>query len=97
VNIEGFDIATTGYDEEVEEEDVLLCRKCKPNHLAHPMQETDHHLVAIVSISLLLPSSTPMKLEATKFSSPTHVPHQQRSILCSTELQHDHPLIMILT
>ena len=42
-------IVTTGYDEEVEEEDVLLCQKCEPNHLAHPLQDTNHHLFAIVS------------------------------------------------
>ena len=60
-------IVTTGYDEEVEEEDVLLCQKCEPNHLAHPLQDTNHHLFAIVSISLLLPSSTPMSWKQRSF------------------------------
>ena len=86
--------ATTGYDEEVEEEDVLLCRKCEPNHLAPRNQPSSCcNCQYFPSIAII----TPMSWKQRSFLPRLHVPHQQRSILCSTELQHDHPLIMILT
>ena len=105
VIIEGFNMShgiksylrmhrSSATDEEVEEEDVLLCRKCEPNHLAPRNQPSSCcNCQYFPSIAIINTD----ELEATKFSSLTPCPTSTEIHPLFHRIATRHPLIMILT